>query len=67
MTGAAAAASFDGGRTWHPAAVRAQGGGRFRVSFRAPAGARVTLRVSARDAAGGSITETITGGYAVSR
>lgn len=47
--------------------MTAQGGGRFRVSFRAPAGAGVTLRVSPRDAIGGSITETITRGCAVSR
>jgi len=63
---ATAGVSCNGGRTWRTAAVTAQGGGRFRVSFRAPAGAGVTLRGSARDAIGGSITETITRGYAVS-
>ena len=38
--------------------------GRFRATFTAPAGSLVTLRASARDAAGGSVTETITDGYA---
>jgi len=63
-TGASVQASFDGGKTWHPASVTAIGGGRFRATFTAPAGAYVTLRTTAHDAAGGSITETITRGYA---
>jgi hypothetical protein len=33
--------------------------------FRAPAGARVTLRAHASDAAGGSVAETITNAYQV--
>jgi hypothetical protein len=66
ITRAGAQVSFDGGRTWRTAALTAQGHGRFRVGFSAPAGVDVTLRVSARDAAGGTITETITNGYAVS-
>jgi hypothetical protein len=33
--------------------------------FTAPAGAYVTLRTSATDAAGGSITETITRAYRI--
>jgi hypothetical protein len=44
--------------------VTAIGGGRFRATFTAPAGAYVTLRTTAHDAADGSITETITRGYA---
>lgn len=55
--------SFDGGKTWHPASVTPVGGGSFRALFTAPAGAYVTLRTTARDAAGGSVTETITRGY----
>jgi hypothetical protein len=66
ITGARAQVSFDGGHTWHTASVTAQGHGRFRVGFHAPAGVDVTLRVSASDADGGSISETITNGYAIS-
>jgi len=66
ITGAQAQVSFDSGHTWHTTSVTAQGHGRFRVGFRAPAGVDVTLRVSASDAAGGSISETITDGYAIS-
>jgi hypothetical protein len=64
VTGASVQVSFDGGKTWHPASVTALGKGSFRATFAAPAGA-VSLRTTARDAAGGSITETITRGYAV--
>jgi hypothetical protein len=55
--------SFDGGKTWRPATVTALGGGRFRAAFTAPAGAFVTMRVTAADAAGGSVTETIFRAY----
>lgn len=65
ITGARAQVSFDGGHSWQTAAVTAQGHGRFRVTFRAPAGADVTLRVSASDTADGSISETITDAYAI--
>src|SRR5262249_35405621 len=64
VTGASVQASFDGGKTWHHASVTAIGGGGFRASFTAPARAYITLRTTAHDAAGGSITETITRGYA---
>ena len=64
VTGASVQVSFDGGKTWHPASVTALGRGRFRATFTAPAGA-VTLRTTARDAAGGSVTETITRGYVI--
>jgi hypothetical protein len=67
VTGATAQVSFNGGRTWSPARVTARGGGHFKVAYDAPAGARVTLRVSATDTAGSSISETITSGYGVSR
>ena len=67
VTGAQAQVSFNSGRTWSPATVTALGGGRFRAAYTASAGARVTLRISATDAAGGSIRETITRGYGVSR
>ncbi len=40
-------------------------GGNFRIAFTAPGGVDVTLPVSATDAAGGSITETILRAYRV--
>jgi hypothetical protein len=63
VTGAKAEVSFNGGHTYQAARVTTEGCGHFRVSFTAPAGAGVTLRVSAIDAAGGSISETILGAY----
>ena len=57
--------SFDGGTTWRRASVTGTGPGRFVATFTAPAGSLVALRASARDAAGGSVTETITRGYAI--
>jgi hypothetical protein len=66
VTGATAQVSFNDGDSWFPAKVTAQGGGRFRIAYNAPAGVDVTLRVSATDAAGGSISETIVRGYGVS-
>ena len=63
VTGATAAVSFDGGAHWQPATVTSQGAGQFRAAFTAPPGALVTLRVTARDAAGGSISDTIQRAY----
>jgi hypothetical protein len=57
--------SFDSGKSWQPASVTRRGDGRFDAVFAAAAGARVTLRVRAADAAGGSITETIDRAYRV--
>ena len=56
--------SYDGGHRWHPAAVTGHGG-QFTARFTAPAGAQITLRTRAADAAGGSVSETITGAYRV--
>jgi hypothetical protein len=63
VTGLTLSVSFDGGRTWQPATVTAAGPGRFAATFTAPRHALVTMRTTATDAAGGSITETITSGY----
>jgi hypothetical protein len=69
ITGATVAVSVNGGTTWQPAtvtpAVEGAGevGGLFDVTFTAPPGAFVSLRVHAADAAGDQITETITRGY----
>jgi len=62
VTRAKAAVSFDGGKTWHHAKVTGSTGS-YTASFTAPAGARVSLRASAADAAGGTITETILSAY----
>ena len=62
VTTASVSVSFDGGKTWHRAMVTGTGGS-YTAAFTAPAGAKVTLRTKAADAAGGSIAETITNAY----
>jgi len=64
VTGAHLSASFDGGKTWHAATMTGRAGN-WSAVFSAPAGAQVTLRTTATDAAGGTISETITGAYQV--
>jgi len=65
ITGARLQVSFNGGQTWQDASVTAAGGGRFSAAFTAPAGAFVAIRVTATDAAGGSISETILRAYKI--
>jgi hypothetical protein len=65
ITGVTAQVSFNSGRDWRAVAVTQVAKHRFRLSFTAPAGVQVSTKVSATDAAGGSITETIHRGYAV--
>lgn len=60
---ARAQVSLDGGRTWTAARVRALRAGRFLVTFTVPRAAQVSLRVTATDAAGNSLTETIMRAY----
>lgn len=55
--------SFDNGKTWRRAPVRHLGRGRFLAHFTAAAAQGVTLRLSARDRAGDTITETILRAY----
>jgi hypothetical protein len=64
ITRAAVQVSFDGGKTWRAATVTGSGGG-YRAAFTAAAGSYVTLRVTAADAAGGQISETITRAYKI--
>jgi hypothetical protein len=66
ITGATAQVSFNSGHTWRAAAVAPRGHGKFRITFTAPPGVTVTTRVSATDASGGAITETIQNGYGIS-
>jgi len=63
ITSVTAQVSLDDGATWQPAQVSGSGATRYAV-FSAPAGSHVTLKVTAADAAGGTISETITRGYA---
>ena len=53
-----------GGTTWQAARITGRGGS-YAAVFDAPAGAMVTLRTTATDAAGGSIAETITNAYQI--
>jgi hypothetical protein len=65
ITGATARVSGNDGRTWTPAAVRSDGAGHYTLTFTAAARTDVPLQVFARDAAGGSIAETIHDAYGV--
>jgi len=58
VTRAAMSVSFDGGKTWHHAKLTGHGGS-YSATFTARAGVKVSLRTSAADAAGGSVTEII--------
>ena len=62
ITGVKAQVSFDGGTTWQPATVTGSGTS-YQASYTAPADSLVTLKVTATDAAGGQISETITSAY----
>lgn len=64
VTSVAAEVSFNDGSTWQPVSILGEGATRYAV-FTADAGSRVSLKVSAADTAGSSITETIIRGYSV--
>jgi hypothetical protein len=66
ITDAGVRVSVNGGRTWQRASVRTAGAGHFRAQFTVPRGRDVTLQVTARDATGATITETIRGAYRTS-
>ena len=60
--------SFDGGATWTPTFQADLGGGRYRAQWTNPAsitGGDVSLRVSATDVAGNSLTQSITSAFSV--
>ena len=65
ITSLAVRVSVNDGKTWRPAQLRRTGPGSFLATFDAAAGSFVTLRASAADAAGGSVTETIERAYQV--
>jgi hypothetical protein len=69
ITSAKVSASFDGGKTWLPAVVTGSGG-KYIAAWDNPATAKGTspeLKVSATDAIGGSITQTITDAYTIAK
>jgi len=54
--------SFNNGKSWRSATLTKIHGG-YRGTYAAPAGAHVSLRVTARDSHGATVTETILGAY----
>jgi hypothetical protein len=66
ITRAAVRVSVNGGRTWQRTSIRPAGTGRFQVQFTVLRSREVTLQVTARDATGATITETILGAYRTS-
>jgi hypothetical protein len=65
VTRASVSVSFDRGRTWRPAKLTGNNGS-YTATFGAPAGVKVSLRTSAADAAGGSVTEALPDAYQIS-
>ena len=60
--------SFDGGVRWTPTIQSALGGGRYRAQWTNPAsgkGGDVALRISATDAAGNTITQSVVGALTI--
>ena len=62
---AAMSVSVNGGKTWHPAKITGHNGN-YTATFQAQASVKVSLRTSASDAAGGSVTETLLNAYQIS-
>lgn len=69
VTGATVSVSYDDGATWQRTAVSNLGGGRFAVAYTTPVRAGtngyVALKVTAMDAAGGSLEQRILRAYAI--
>jgi hypothetical protein len=63
ITRISVAVSFNRGRTWQAATTTRTSAKTFHAVFTASRGAAVSLRVTAADAAGGALTETIDNGY----
>ena len=57
--------SIDDGVAWTAAPVRSLGGGRFAADLPNPAGSTVSLRLTGRDRAGNTLTQTLIRAYAV--
>ncbi len=67
VTRATAQYSLNDGRSWRSASVTTAGSSQVQIDFDAPAGTDVSLRVTATDAAGSSITETIDRAYGIAK
>lgn len=66
ITGTQVAVSFDGGSTWQNVPTLPGTAGHYTAGWTNPAaGTQVTMRVTATDALGGSITQTVTAPYTV--
>jgi hypothetical protein len=66
FTSAKVKVSFDDGKTWRSVSTTAHDPGRYGLSFKVPTGARFgALQVSARDAFGGTFTQTIQHAFAI--
>jgi hypothetical protein len=69
VTSLTASVSYNGGTSWRKASVTAEGNGQYAVSFTVPAAAATdgfgALRLSATDAYGGTLSQTIQHAFAV--
>jgi hypothetical protein len=65
ITKVTAQVSYDSGKSWQPVNVAPTAAGHYRLTFTPPPGVDVTTRVTATDAAGASVDETILNGYHV--
>jgi hypothetical protein len=66
ITTARVQVSFDNGKTWQKTRVRRLGRASFRARFSASSARAVSVRLTARDAAGATVTETILSAYQTS-
>jgi hypothetical protein len=64
LVGLTVEASYDGGATWTPVELRGSGAERT-AAMKNPASGTVSLRGTARDSAGNTITQTIVNAYSV--
>jgi hypothetical protein len=62
VTSAAVSVSFDSGATWQPAALTGSAGS-YHATWQNTGTAAPSLKVTATDGAGGSITQTVTAAY----
>ncbi|WP_194898446.1 hypothetical protein [Catenulispora pinisilvae] len=67
ITGATVSVSYDAGKTWVPATVAPTGGGHYLAAWpnSAPKGSTPWLKVTATDAIGGSISQTVANAYSI--
>ncbi|MEY9861091.1 hypothetical protein ABH935_006731 [Catenulispora sp. GAS73] len=67
ITGATVSVSYDAGKTWVPAAAVPTGNGHYLAAWlnNAPKGSTPWLKVTATDAIGGSISQTVANAYTI--